>query len=125
MAKFPFTVKHNGTLYEPGREVPIGVEAKKEDAIADKTAKEIREELKALGVTKFPSNKKEDLIKQLEEAQKAAEEQGNEDEELEGGEPEDQDLENGDEGTPENEDPETPEEGAEGEGTILEQIINE
>ena len=67
MAKFPFAVKHNGVLYEAGKEVPIGKEAKKENEQNDKTVAQIREELKALGVTKFESNKKADLIKQLEE----------------------------------------------------------
>lgn len=130
MAKYPFPVKHNGVLYEPGKEVPVGVEAKKEDAIADKSAKEIREELKALGVTKFPSNKKEDLAKQLEEALKAAEveeedpETEEDDEEVT--EPELEDEESDNEGDEETEPTDPIEEDPEGEeGTILDQIINE
>lgn len=90
MAKYPFMVKHNGILYEAGKEVPIGVEARKEDEIADKSAKEIREELKKLGVTKFPSNKKEDLVKQLEEAMDKTE---NEEEETETEEIETEEIE--------------------------------
>lgn len=130
MAKYPFPVKHNGVLYEPGKEVPVGVEAKKEDAIADKSAKEIREELKALGVTKFPSNKKEDLAKQLEEALKAAEEveeeetEEDEDEE-EVTDPELEDEESDNEESDENDPTDLIEDPEGEEGTILDQIINE
>lgn len=88
MAKFPFAVKHNGVLYEAGKEVPIGKEAKKENEQNDKTVAQIREELKALGVTKFESNKKADLIKQLEQVKaekekEIANEENIEDEEIE------------------------------------------
>ena len=65
--KYPFPVKHNGIDYEPGQEVPIGQEPVKENADKEKTINEIREELRALGVTEFPSNKKADLIALLEE----------------------------------------------------------
>lgn len=65
--KYPFPVKHNGVDYEPGQEVPIGQEPVKENADKEMTINEIREELRALGVTKFPSNKKVDLIALLEE----------------------------------------------------------
>ena len=65
--KYPFPVKHNGIDYEPGQEVPIGQEPVKENADKEKTINEIREELRALGVTEFPSNKKSDLIALLEE----------------------------------------------------------
>lgn len=130
MAKYPFPVKHNGVLYEPGKEVPVGVEAKKEDAIADKSAKEIREELKALGVTKFPSNKKEDLAKQLEEALKAAEEveeeeieEDEEDEEV--NDPELEDEESDNEESDKNDPTDLIEDPEGEEGTILDQIINE
>ena len=131
MAKYPFPVKHNGVLYEPGKEVPVGVEAKKEDAIADKSTKEIREELKALGVTKFPSNKKEDLAKQLEEALKAAEEveeedpETNEDDEEEVTDPELEDEESDNEESDENDPTDLIEDPEGEEGTILDQIINE
>lgn len=88
MAKFPFAVKHNGILYEAGKEVPIGKEAKKENEQNDKTVAQIREELKALGVTKFESNKKADLIKQLEQVKaekekEIANDENTEDEEIE------------------------------------------
>lgn len=65
--KYPFPVKHNGIDYEPGQEVPIGQEPVKENADKEMTINEIREELRALGVTEFPSNKKSDLIALLEE----------------------------------------------------------
>ena len=65
--KYPFPVKHNGIDYEPGQEVPIGQEPVKENADKEITINEIREELRALGVTEFPSNKKADLIALLEE----------------------------------------------------------
>ena len=65
--KYPFPVKHNGIDYEPGQEVPIGQEPVKENADKEKTINEIREELRELGVTEFPSNKKSDLIALLEE----------------------------------------------------------
>ena len=65
--KYPFPVKHNGIDYEPGQEVPIGQEPVKENADKEKTINEIREELRELGVTEFPSNKKADLIALLEE----------------------------------------------------------
>lgn len=65
--KYPFPVKHNGIDYEPGQEVPIGQEPVKENADKEMTINEVREELRALGVTEFPSNKKSDLIALLEE----------------------------------------------------------
>ena len=65
--KFAFPVKHNGVDYEPGQEVPIGQEPVKENADKERTINEIREELRALGVIEFPSNKKADLIALLEE----------------------------------------------------------
>ena len=75
MAKFPFKVKHNGILYAAGKEVPIGKEAKKEDEMADKTATEIRNELKQkYGVTKFKGNSKKDLMEQLIEVEKESKE---------------------------------------------------
>lgn len=110
MAKFPFAVKHNGVLYEAGKEVPIGKEAKKENEQNDKTVAQIREELKALGVTKFESNKKADLIKLLEEvkAEKEKEITNNENTEDEENELDPQE---------ENEDEE--------ESSLLDEIINE
>ena len=111
--KFPFAVKHNGILYEPGKEVPIGKEPVKENADKERTVNEIREELKALGVTKFTSNKKSDLIALLEEKKAEAEAKAKAKEEEE-----------------ENKDPEEPEEdenpeGEDGEDDLMNKIINE
>lgn len=110
MAKFPFAVKHNGVLYEAGKEVPIGKEAKKENEQNDKTVAQIREELKALGVTKFESNKKADLIKQLEQVKAEKEKEIANDENIE-------DEENELNPQEENEDEE--------ESSLLDEIINE
>ena len=110
MAKFPFAVKHNGVLYEAGKEVPIGKEAKKENEQNDKTVAQIREELKALGVTKFESNKKADLIKQLEQVKAKKEKEIANDENTE-------DEENELDPQEENEDEE--------ESSLLDEIINE
>lgn len=71
--KFKFPVKHNGVTYEPGQEVPIGKEPRKKNEVMDLTTTEIRKELKELGITRYPSNKKEDLAKQLLEAREAQE----------------------------------------------------
>ena len=111
--KFPFAVKHNGILYEAGKEVPIGKEPVKENADKERTVNEIREELKALGVTKFTSNKKSDLIALLEEKKAEAEAKANEEEE-------DKDPE-------EPEEPEEDEnpEGEDGEDDLMNKIINE
>lgn len=105
--KYPFPVKHNGIDYEPGQEVPIGQEPVKENADKEMTINEIREELRALGVTEFPSNKKSDLIALLEEtkanlestesdeeevSEDETEEETESDEEVETEEDEDSDL---------------------------------
>ena len=80
--KFAFPVKHNGIDYEPGQEVPIGVEPVKENALNDMSVAEIRKELtEKYGVEKFPSNKKADLIALLEEKRNESnEEEEDEDE---------------------------------------------
>lgn len=84
MAKFPFMVKHNGILYQAGQEVPIGIEAKKENRLEDKTATEIKNELKEVyGITKFPKNSKVALLEQLIEAKANAEAVKKEEEEEE------------------------------------------
>lgn len=101
--KYPFPVKHNGIDYEPGQEVPIGQEPVKENADKEKTINEIREELRTLGVTEFPSNKKADLIALLEETkanlesteseeEEVSEEETESEEEVETEEDEDSDL---------------------------------
>ena len=91
--KFAFSVKHNGVLYEPGQEVPIGQEPVKENADKERTVNEIREELKALGVTTFPSNKKADLIALLEETKAKVETNEDESEEDESEEETDAEVE--------------------------------
>ena len=79
--KFAFPVKHNGVDYEPGQEVPIGVEPVKENALNDMSVAEIRKELtEKYGVEKFPSNKKADLIALLEEKRNESNEEEDEDE---------------------------------------------
>lgn len=101
--KFAFPVKHNGIDYEPGQEVPIGVEPVKENALNDMSVAEIRKELtEKYGVEKFPSNKKADLIALLEEAKanlestesdkEEEEEETESEEEAENEEDEDSDL---------------------------------
>lgn len=115
--KFPFAVKHNGILYEAGKEVPIGKEPVKENADKERTVNEIREELKALGVTKFTSNKKSDLIALLEEKKAEAEAEAKANEEEEAKDPEEpEENEN-----PEDENPE----GEDGEDDLMNKIINE
>lgn len=80
--KFAFPVKHNGVDYEPGQEVPIGVEPVKENALNDMSVSEIRKELtEKYGVETFPSNKKTDLIALLEEKRNESNEEEDEEEE--------------------------------------------
>lgn len=114
--RFAFTVKHNGVLYPAGQEVPIGKEiVDHNDEIETLTANDIREKLKKLGVKKFPSNKKEDLLKQLKEAEAAAEEKAKEELKKE----EKKDVEE-----PKTEDPDK-ESDDEGDSTLLDKIIND
>lgn len=91
--KFPFAVKHNGVLYEPGKIVPIGQEPKKEIEVEDKTASELSKELKdKYGIDMAPQKGKAKLQEALEEAEKAAkeaEQEEEEEEELVEGNPED------------------------------------
>ena len=87
--RFPFVVKHNGVLYEAGKEVPIGKEPKKEIEVEDKTASELSKELKdKYGIDMAPQKGKAKLQEALEEAEKKAKEEEevkdiDEDEELE------------------------------------------
>lgn len=115
--RFAFAVKHNGVLYPAGQEVPIGKEiVDHNDEIETLTANDIREKLKKLGVKKFPSNKKEDLLKQLKEAEQAAEEKAKEELKKE--------EEKKDEEEPKTEDPDK-ESDDEGDSTLLDKIIND
>lgn len=114
--KYPFVVKHNGVYYEPGQEVPIGKEPVKENEDNDKSVNEIKAELKELGVTKFPSNKKADLLALLEETKANLESEDNEDEEEvtdEETESEDEEVDNE---VTENEDEES---------DLMDEIVNE
>ena len=113
--KFAFPVKHNGVDYEPGQEVPIGVEPVKENALNDMSVSEIRKELtEKYGVETFPSNKKADLIALLEEKRN----ESNEEEESDNS----SDNDNLDEDEPSNE--EETEDESDGED-LLNKIINE
>ena len=115
--RFAFAVKHNGVLYPAGQEVPIGKEiVDHNDEIETLTANDIREKLKKLGVKKFPSNKKEDLLKQLKEAEQAAEEKAKEELKKE--------EEKKDEEESKTEDPDK-ESDDEGDSTLLDKIIND
>lgn len=115
--RFAFAVKHNGVLYPAGQEVPIGKEiVDHNDEIETLTANDIREKLKKLGVKKFPSNKKEDLLKQLKEAEQTAEEKAKEELKKE--------EEEKDEEEPKTEDPDK-ESDDEGDSTLLDKIIND
>ena len=115
--RFAFAVKHNGVLYPAGQEVPIGKEiVDHNDEIETLTANDIREKLKKLGVKKFPSNKKEDLLKQLKEAEAAAEEKAKEELKKE--------EEKKDEEEPKTEDS-NEESDDEGDSTLLDKIIND
>ena len=130
--RFAFPVKHNGVDYEPGQEVPIGVEPVKENALNDMSVAEIRKELtEKYGVEKFPSNKKSDLIALLEEKKAEAESNENEGEDEEdetNSSDNDSDItssdldeeEDADEETEENEENEE-----DGEDDLLNTIINE
>lgn len=114
--KYPFPVKHNGIDYEPGQEVPIGKEPVKENEENDKSVNEIKAELKELGVTKFPSNKKADLLALLEETKANLESEDNEGEEEvtdEETESEDEEVDND---VTENEDEES---------DLMDEIVNE
>ena len=113
--KFAFPVKHNGVDYEPGQEVPIGVEPVKENALNDMSVSEIRKELtEKYGVETFPSNKKADLIALLEEKRN----ESNEEEESDNS----SDNDNLDEDETSNEDENEDEEDGE---DLLNKIINE
>lgn len=89
--RFAFPVKHNGVLYEAGKEVPIGKEPKVENQMEDKTASELSKELEEkYGIKMAPQKGKKALLEALSEAEvKAGELSKEEDEEEELEEPED------------------------------------
>ena len=121
--KFAFPVKHNGVYYAVGQNVPIGKEVvNHEDEISTLTANDIRERLKKLGVTKFPSNKKDDLLAMLKEKEAEAEKESEDEGETNKDEEESDLLEAAKTAVPEKKDEEKTE--SEGEGTLLDKIIN-
>lgn len=125
--KFAFPVKHNGVDYEPGQEVPIGVEPVKENALNDMSVAEIRKELtEKYGVEKFPSNKKADLIALLEEKRNESNEEEDEDESDNSDDNNSSDNDNLDEDETSNEDGASNEDEDEEDGEdLLNTIINE
>ena len=123
--KFAFPVKHNGIDYEPGQEVPIGVEPVKENALNDMSVAEIRKELtEKYGVEKFPSNKKADLIALLEEKRNESNEEEEDEDESDNSSDDNNssDNDNLDEDETSNEDENEDEEDGE---DLLNTIINE
>ena len=127
--KFPFTVKHNGVIYAPGKNVPIGEEPKKENQVEDKTASELSKELKErFDITLAPQVGKAKLLEALAQAEKEAleaeeaQEEPENDEVIEGQLQLDLDEEGTDE-EPEIEGSE--EEAEESDETFLDKIINE
>lgn len=121
--RFAFPVKHNGVLYEAGKEVPIGKEPKVENQVEDKTASELSKELEEkYGIKMAPQKGKKALLEALSEAEVKAGElskEEEEDEELE--EPKD-DEEVGESNEDELEEDSNPEDNDE---DLLNQIINE
>lgn len=123
--KFAFPVKHNGVDYEPGQEVPIGVEPVKENALNDMSVAEIRKELtEKYGVEKFPSNKKADLVALLEEKRNESNEEEEDEDESDNSSDDNNssDNDNLDEDETSNEDENEDEEDGE---DLLNTIINE
>ena len=123
--KFNFEVKHNGKIYAPGEEVPVGVEPVKENALNDMSVAEIRKELtEKYGVEKFPSNKKADLIALLEEKRNESNEEEEDEDESDNSSDDDNssDNDNLDEEETSNEDENEDEEDGE---DLLNTIINE
>lgn len=127
--RFSFPVKHNGVIYEAGKEVPIGKEPKVENQVEDKSASELSKELKEVyGITMAAQKGKKALLEAIEEAKKAkeleskeSEEEELEEEDLEDGEPEE---ELDDEGNlSEDEEPGEPDESEETD--LLNKIVNE
>lgn len=131
--RFSFPVKHNGVIYEAGKEVPIGKEPKVENQVEDKTASELSKELKEVyGITMAAQKGKKALLEAIEEAKKAKElesKESEEDEELEEEELEEEDLENGEpeeeeeDNLSEDEEPGEPDESEETD--LLNRIVNE
>ena len=122
--RFAFPVKHNGVLYEAGKEVPIGKEPKVENQVEDKTASELSKELEEkYGIKMAPQKGKKALLEALSEAEvKAGELSKEEDEELEESEESEDNEETGETNEDELEEDSNPEDNDE---DLLNQIINE
>lgn len=124
--RFAFPVKHNGVLYDAGKEVPIGKEPKVENQVEDKTASELSKELEEkYGIKMAPQKGKKALLEALTEAEvKAGELSKEEDEEEELEEPEEpeDDGETGETNEDELEEDSNPEDN---EDDLLNKIINE
>ena len=125
--RFAFPVKHNGVLYEAGKEVPIGKEPKVENQVEDKTASELSKELEEkYGIKMAPQKGKKALLEALSEAEvKAGELSKEEDEELE--EPEESEDNEDNEETGETNEDELEEDSnpEDNDEDLLNQIINE
>lgn len=122
--RFAFPVKHNGVLYEAGKEVPIGKEPKVENQVEDKTASELSKELEEkYGIKMAPQKGKKALLEALSEAEvKAGELSKEEDEELEELEESEDNEETGEANEDELEEDSNPEDN---EDDLLNKIINE
>lgn len=122
--RFAFPVKHNGVLYDAGKEVPIGKEPKVENQVEDKTASELSKELEEkYGIKMAPQKGKKALLEALSEAEvKAGELSKEEDEELEELEETEDNEETGETNEDELEEDSNPEDN---EDDLLNKIINE
>lgn len=126
--RFAFPVKHNGVLYEAGKEVPIGKEPKVENQVEDKTASELSKELEEkYGIKMAPQKGKKALLEALSEAEVKAgelskEEEEDEEEELEEPEEPEDSGETGETNEDELEEDSNPEDN---EDDLLNKIINE
>lgn len=126
--RFAFPVKHNGVLYDAGKEVPIGKEPKVENQVEDKTASELSKELEEkYGIKMAPQKGKKALLEALSEAEVKAgelskEEDEDEEEELEEPEEPEDSGETGETNEDELEEDSNPEDN---EDDLLNKIINE
>lgn len=125
--RFAFPVKHNGVLYEAGKEVPIGKEPKVENQVEDKTASELSKELEEkYGIKMAPQKGKKALLEALSEAEiKAGELSKEEDEELEELEETEDNEETGETGETNEDELEEGSNPEDNEDDLLNKIINE
>ena len=125
--RFAFPVKHNGVLYEAGKEVPIGKEPKVENQVEDKTASELSKELEEkYGIKMAPQKGKKALLEALSEAEvKAGELSKEEDEELEELEESEDNEETGETGETNEDELEEDSNPEDNDEDLLNQIINE